>query len=140
VIINSFDYSPLSRRGMWGMARDLMALLEAFDLSLVVFTQEMRLEFEAGVAGRGSVGLMCGIAERVARLKDPFEHLIRSRNPRNWPAKGTVHEAQMLASKIASDGPQRTIVIKNEYGNVDHEFRSRDKYWLARQIGEYLIE
>jgi hypothetical protein len=136
VIINSFDYAPLSRRGKWGMARDLMAMLEAFDMSLIVFTQEMRLEFGAGVAGRGSVGLMCGLAERVARLTDPFEHLIRSRKPLNPSETATVHEAQMHAP----DGRQRTIIVKNQQGDTEVELFGSDNFKLAREIGKILME
>jgi hypothetical protein len=136
VIINSFDYSPLNRGGKWRMARELLELMDAFDLSLVLFTQEMRLEFVAGFAGRGSVGLLCGRADRVARMRDEFEHLMRSRIPRNSEDKGTVHEAQMLASKPR----RRSILIKNEHGDAEFEISGSDARELARRIGEVLLE
>ncbi len=100
LIINSFEYAPLNRNGKWRMARDILELQQAMSLTVVVFSHEMRLDLEAGLPGRGSVGLLSGQAGTVARLADPFEHLIRSRKPRNQPERGIVHEAQMLAPAL----------------------------------------
>ncbi len=97
LIINSFEYAPLNRNGKWRMAREILELQQAMSLTVVVFSHEMRVDLEAGLPGRGSLGLLSGQAGTVARLADPFEHLIRSRKPRNQPERGTVHEAQMLA-------------------------------------------
>ena len=139
VVLNSFDYSPLSRGGKWKMARELMNLLEQFDMSLVLFTQEMRIEFEAGIAGRGSVGLMCGIAARVARMRDPFERLIRSRSPRIQAEKAIVHEAQMHASDTKKKEERMSIVVKHENGVVFDE-ATGSKGFLARHLGELLLD
>jgi hypothetical protein len=118
------------------MARDIINMSETLPMSLIVFSQEMRRDLEAGVAGRGSVGLMSGYAAKVARLTDPYEHLIRSRNLRNLEDKATVHEVQMHAPKTTP----RIVTVKNEDGTDLVEVIGRDKWSLMRQIGEILVE
>jgi hypothetical protein len=132
VIVNSFDYSPLSRCGKWRMSRELLELMDAFEMSLVVFTQEMRLEFGAGIAGRGSVGLLCGRAERVARMTDEFEHLIRSRKRQNQADKANVHEAQMLAPVRGN----HVVTIKSPDGSEE----KLQMYGTAEGVRRYVVD
>ncbi|MDP4199913.1 MAG: hypothetical protein Q8902_10130, partial [Bacteroidota bacterium] len=103
VIINSFEYAPLNRNGKWRMAREILELQESLSLTVILFSHEMRSDLESGLPGRGSLGLISGQAASVVRLADPFEHLIRSRKPRNQPERATIHEAQMLAPGFCDD-------------------------------------
>ena len=96
VIINSFEFAPISRSRKEMMARELLELRDSLGLTVVIFSHEMKRDLEAGVPGRGAIGIIAAHAESVWRLKDPFEHLIRSRGSKN----DTIHEAQTRVNKL----------------------------------------
>ena len=96
VIINSFEFAPVNRSRKEMMARELLELRDRLGLTVVIFSHEMKRDLEAGISGRGAIGIIAAHAESVCRLKDPFEHLIRSRGSKN----DTIHEAQTRANKL----------------------------------------
>ena len=96
VIINSFEFAPINRSRKEMMARELLELRDSLGLTVVIFSHEMKRDLEAGVPGRGAIGIIAAHAESVWRLKDPFEHLIRSRGSKNV----TIHEAQTCANQL----------------------------------------
>src|SRR6266540_2256199 len=82
IIVNAFEFAAMSGGEKWKIARELMTLCEKYQCAVVVFSQEMRSDLERGKGGRGAMGLLCAMAERVLRIADPFEQLIRKRTPR----------------------------------------------------------
>ncbi len=85
VIINSFEYAPLTRGRKERMARELIQLCDKFHLSIVLFSHEMKKDVEAGLPGRGPIGIIAAKASTVSRFPDPFEKFYGTRDASKRP-------------------------------------------------------
>jgi hypothetical protein len=85
IIINSFEYAPLTRGRKERMARELVQLCDKFHLSIVIFSHEMKKDIEPGLPGRGSIGIIAAKASAVSRFPDPFEKFYGSRDASKRP-------------------------------------------------------
>jgi hypothetical protein len=85
IIINSFEYAPLTRGRKERMARELVQLCDKFHLSIVIFSHEMKKDVEAGLPGRGPIGIIAAKASTVSRFPDPFEKFYGTRDESKRP-------------------------------------------------------
>jgi len=74
VIINSFEYAPLTRGRKEKMAIELLQLSSELELSIVIFSHEMKRDLEAGMPGKGPIGMLATRAEKISRLPDYYEN------------------------------------------------------------------
>ncbi len=105
VVLNSFEFAPVSRAQKEKMVTELITLREQFGLTFIVFSHKMNWDIEAGLPGRGPLGVLASKSGVVIRLKDPFEHMIHSRRGEIGAEKGIVHETQMRSAKMKPKTP-----------------------------------
>ena len=105
VILNSLEFAPISRSQKEKMVIEMIELREQLGLTFIVFSHKLNWDIEAGLPGRGPLGILASKSGVVVRLKDPFEHLIRSRNTQKQAGKGIVHEAHMRSPTVKFKTP-----------------------------------
>ncbi len=105
VVLNSFEFAPLGRSQKDKLVIELVKLREKYGLTFIVFSHKLNWDIEAGLPGRGSLGVLASKSGAVIRLKDPFEHMIHSRRGEKQAGKGIVHETQMRSSKVTFKTP-----------------------------------
>ncbi len=103
VIINSFEYAPLTHGRKDRMARELLQLCDRLQLSIVIFSHEMKKDLEPGLPGRGPIGILAAKAAAVSRFADPFDKFYGSRKKLVTPISEptpSVHEKQIYFSPL----------------------------------------
>jgi hypothetical protein len=101
-IVNAFEFAALTSSEKWRIARELIALQQQYDAAVILCSQEIRQELKRGFAGRGPIGMLCAIAERVCRIADPHEELIRKRNVAHASACAFRSEEEAQAEACAT--------------------------------------
>jgi hypothetical protein len=113
IILNDFELSGFTAWNRRCVARDLIRLKEQVGATVVVFSHEMREDLEAGMPGRGALGLLAIRSEAVHRMLGEFDHLVKVRKEAET---ATVHEAQTKDSE--SDG-EFTLIRNSLEGGQD---------------------
>ncbi len=114
LVLNAFEFAWLTRGGRERVARELIKLREQFDLTIVVFSQEMKRDVEPGLAARGALGILAPCAHTVVRLPDPFEHLMGHKQSE----KGTVHEEETRLERSETESQPVSSREKNRLASA----------------------
>ena len=135
VIINSFEFASINYHQKRKIVLDLIQLQERMKCSFVLFSHQPKQDVVAGLPGRGPMGLLVAKAVVVETLGNPFEHLIRKRNPRNQREGGNVHEAQ---TKNADESREKKQKVKIEPDYLFSEFKVNPWLDKTERSGRYL--
>lgn len=73
VILNSFEFSSLSRPSLWNFARGIVELREKKKLAMVVYSQQFRASISPYFIGRGAMGMMAPFADSIWKVYSGFE-------------------------------------------------------------------
>ncbi len=94
LILNSFEFAAMEHRQKRIVVRDLVAMQEKFQMTVVVFTQEVKSEMEPGKLCRGPIGVLCTEAYTVSKVGWPKPREQKnSAESRKRAGNGTVHES-----------------------------------------------
>ena len=95
IIWDSFEFSAINRYRREIVAREMLKLREEYNLTVVVFSHEMKRDVQAGIPARGAIGMLSAYADSVWRLQTEEE--------KNKPLKQRrvvdVHEKEMQKNK-----------------------------------------
>lgn len=73
VILNSFEFSTLTRHALWNLARGIVELREKNKLSMIVYSQHFRAGISPYFIGKGAIGMMAPFAESIWKVYSDFE-------------------------------------------------------------------
>jgi hypothetical protein len=76
VIINSFEYAPLTKDRKIRMAIDLLKLCDRMSLAFVLFSHEMKYDLQPGLPGRGALGILAPRAETISRMAPLYGYVM----------------------------------------------------------------
>jgi hypothetical protein len=113
IIINSFEYAPLTRGRKERMARELVQLCDKLQLSIVIFSHEMKKDVEPGLPGRGPIGILAAKAGAVSRFPDPFEKFYGTRDTSKNAGNATVNEKQMRLPESDQENSSSVSISKH---------------------------
>src|ERR1035437_3769063 len=110
VILNSFEFAAWSIFLRAQFAQGLVGLQQRLQLTIVVFSHDLRHDLSSYRAGRGPLGLLAAYAHSVWPVTS-FEET-------QWPKRrenGTIHENQTQIQK--SERP-KNIPYESEFSNA----------------------
>jgi len=70
LVLNSFEFTTLTQRQKQALTLELIKLKEEFGVTVIVFTQDVRKNMEAGMYGRGPIGMLQTLAQSVVKIED----------------------------------------------------------------------
>jgi hypothetical protein len=83
VVINAFELVTMTARQKHDLSFELLRLQDEFNVTVIVFTTEVRKEMKAGIYGRGPIGRLQCLAGSVIKIEGDGEHLFDS-NDEGW--------------------------------------------------------
>lgn len=132
VILNSFEFSALTRYHREAVARDLIRLQKQMSLTVIIFSHEIKRDIEARCMSRGAIGILASVSESVSKVGDEWR-LLQMASSRATQASigeyGTesrrVNEKQtlnkyFLPKKFGGTRPNPTVDIPNDRGFSYH--------------------
>jgi hypothetical protein len=75
VVINAFELVTMTARQKHDLSFELLRLQDEFNVTVIVFTTEVRKEMKAGIYGRGPIGRLQCLAGSVIKIEGDGEHL-----------------------------------------------------------------
>jgi len=78
LILNAFELVTLTPRQKHDLSIELLRIQDELDVTVIVFTQEVRKEMKPAILGRGPIGRLQCLAGTVVRIEGDGEHLFDS--------------------------------------------------------------
>lgn len=105
VILNSLEFAGMSREIRQRVCRELVKLQQSFNMTLVVFSSDIKRDIEPGCATTGALGILAPIAEAISKIGDgwvqyqsvPLSDMMQERARALATAAG-VHPTELIGS------------------------------------------
>lgn len=121
LIINSYEFTALTRSFKQRLATELIDLQRETHITLVTFSHALHKDLEAGCGGRGPLGLLAAVSVCVSRVGPEWKAILEADANKKQKALSidTVHEKQMLrpaliCRKFGGTRPDPTVEIPND--------------------------
>ena len=107
VILNSFEFSTMSLTNRRHLAEGLIDLRARRNLSIVLFSHEMKNDVASFTPGRGAIGYLTAYAGSVWRIMTPFDRARWNKQMAVGGSSPAVHENKINSTK--STYPERNV-------------------------------
>jgi hypothetical protein len=70
LVLNSLEFAGLTRDNRHKVCRELVKLQKAFNITLVIFSHEIKRDLEPGCASKGALGILTPMAVAISKVGD----------------------------------------------------------------------
>jgi hypothetical protein len=137
IVWNSFEFSAINRYRREIVAREMLKLRDEYNLTVVVFSHEMRRDVKAGIPSRGAIGMLSAYADSVWRLQTEEEWL----KPPKQPGIPTIHEQKTQKNEVTnSEKKENAPETRGRFPELESEKEDDDWVWdPAKEEEEWAI-
>jgi hypothetical protein len=125
IIWDSFEFSAVNRYRREIVAREMLKLREEYNLTVVVFSHEMKRDVKAGIPSRGAIGMISAYADSVWRLETEEEMM----KPIKQYRTPTIHEQKTQKNEVDALQKQVTDLEIKEDDDWEWDPAKEEEEW-----------
>ena len=137
IVWDSFEFSAINRYRREIVAREMLKLREEYNLTVVVFSHEMKRDVQAGIPARGAIGMISAYADSVWRLQTEEE----MRKPLKQRRVVDVHEKETQknkANEAALEGEALALELMEDQDDDEEWDEAKEEEEWERGWSPYL--